>query len=176
MEGRGWSWRVVEGYRGLVKHCEGLWGVWSSGFGCCYGGLWVVELCPEVCSPSQDLLYLPALLCSTTPTQKTLAEASKPAYQSALAGSGKKKAITTEILDCPPFYYAEDYHQQYLSKPGSRPYCSAMPTGVSLPPFSEWAPKDLAGEAPKLPDEYWAKHGPRPGCVIREPNQPIQFP
>ena len=41
-------------------------------------------------------------------------------------------AITTEILDAPPFYYAEDYHQQYLAKnPGG--YCGLGGTGVSCP-------------------------------------------
>jgi peptide-methionine (S)-S-oxide reductase len=41
-------------------------------------------------------------------------------------------AITTEIIEAPPFYYAEDYHQQYLSKnPGG--YCGLGGTGVSCP-------------------------------------------
>lgn len=34
--------------------------------------------------------------------------------------------------------YAETYHQQYLAKPGNRQYCSAEPTGVKLPDFSQW--------------------------------------
>ena len=42
------------------------------------------------------------------------------------------QGITTEILDAPPFYYAEDYHQQYLAKnPGG--YCGLGGTGVSCP-------------------------------------------
>ena len=45
------------------------------------------------------------------------------------AGHGR---ITTEIADAPPFYYAEDYHQQYLHKnPGG--YCGLGGTGVSCP-------------------------------------------
>jgi peptide-methionine (S)-S-oxide reductase len=45
------------------------------------------------------------------------------------AGFGK---ITTEILDAPEFYYAEDYHQQYLAKtPGG--YCGLGGTGLSCP-------------------------------------------
>ena len=47
-------------------------------------------------------------------------------------------AITTESLDLPEFYFAEDYHQQYLAIPGNRQYCSAEPTGVVLPPIEEW--------------------------------------
>lgn len=47
--------------------------------------------------------------------QKKLAQASKEAYQKALSAA-KYGEITTEILDAPEFYYAEDYHQQYLAK------------------------------------------------------------
>ena len=50
-----------------------------------------------------------------TPEQKRLAEASKAAFQKKLATSGYG-AITTEIADAGPFYYAEEYHQQYLAK------------------------------------------------------------
>ena len=63
--------------------------------------------------------------------QKNAAEASKKDYESALAGSGFGK-ITTEIAEAPTFYYAEDYHQQYLAKnPGG--YCGLGGTGVSCP-------------------------------------------
>ena len=41
-------------------------------------------------------------------------------------------AITTEILDAPPFYFAEDYHQQYLAK-NPHGYCGLGGTGVSCP-------------------------------------------
>jgi peptide-methionine (S)-S-oxide reductase len=63
--------------------------------------------------------------------QRDAAQASRDAYQAALdrAGFGK---ITTEILDAPEFYYAEDYHQQYLAKnPGG--YCGLGGTGVDCP-------------------------------------------
>jgi len=60
------------------------------------------------------------------------AEASKAAYQEALSKAGVNSTITTEILDAPEFYYAEDYHQQYLAKnPGG--YCGVGGTGVSCP-------------------------------------------
>ena len=66
-----------------------------------------------------------------SPEQKKLAEASREVYQEAL-----KKAsfgtITTEIIDAPEFYYAEDYHQQYLAKnPGG--YCGLGGNGVQYP-------------------------------------------
>ena len=59
------------------------------------------------------------------------AKASKAAYEKALGDSGHG-TITTEITTAPPFYYAEDYHQQYLGKnPGG--YCGVGGTGVSCP-------------------------------------------
>ena len=69
----------------------------------------------------------------TSPAQRAAAEASKAAYERALGAKGFGK-ITTEILDAPPFYYAEDYHQQYLAKnPGG--YCGLGGTNVSCPSF-----------------------------------------
>ena len=66
-----------------------------------------------------------------TSDQRALAEEAKGAYAEALAAAGKG-GITTEILDAPPFFYAEDYHQQYLAKnPGG--YCGLGGTGVSCP-------------------------------------------
>jgi peptide-methionine (S)-S-oxide reductase len=63
--------------------------------------------------------------------QRRAAQASKEAYGRALAGR-RYGAITTEILDAPPFYFAEDYHQQYLAKnPGG--YCGLGGTGVACP-------------------------------------------
>ena len=55
-------------------------------------------------------------------------------YQQKL-NEGGFGAITTEIKEDQIFYYAEEYHQQYLAKPGSRPYCSAMPTRILLGDF-----------------------------------------
>jgi len=63
--------------------------------------------------------------------QKAAAEASRDAYARVLADAGYG-AITTEIAEAGPFYYAEDYHQQYLAKnPGG--YCGIGGTGVSCP-------------------------------------------
>ena len=67
----------------------------------------------------------------TTPEQKQLAEASRTAYEPALK-SARYGAITTEIREAPPFYYAEDYHQQYLAK-NPHGYCGLGGTGVSCP-------------------------------------------
>ena len=63
--------------------------------------------------------------------QKAAAEASRAAYQEALNKAGRG-TITTEILDAPEFYYAEEYHQQYLAK-NPRGYCGLGGTGVCLP-------------------------------------------
>jgi peptide-methionine (S)-S-oxide reductase len=63
--------------------------------------------------------------------QRQAAEASRAAYQQRLKAAGFG-TITTEILPAPEFYYAEDYHQQYLAKnPGG--YCGLGGTGVSCP-------------------------------------------
>jgi peptide-methionine (S)-S-oxide reductase len=67
----------------------------------------------------------------TTPEQRRLAEASRDAYQQALTRAGRG-AISTEIAEAGDFFYAEDYHQQYLAKnPGG--YCGLGGTGVSCP-------------------------------------------
>jgi len=66
-----------------------------------------------------------------SPEQRAAAEASRTAYQAELAEAGYG-AITTEILDAPPFYYAEEYHQQYLAK-NPDGYCGLGGTGVSCP-------------------------------------------
>jgi peptide-methionine (S)-S-oxide reductase len=65
--------------------------------------------------------------------QATTADLSRRRYDDALARAGQG-SITTEIAPAGPFYYAEDYHQQYLS-PSKNPngYCSMTGTGVSCP-------------------------------------------
>ena len=63
--------------------------------------------------------------------QRRAAEASRDAYQQQLTAAGYGR-ITTEILPAPEFYYAEEYHQQYLAKnPGG--YCGLGGTGVTCP-------------------------------------------
>jgi peptide-methionine (S)-S-oxide reductase len=63
--------------------------------------------------------------------QRRKAEASCAAYQKALDAAGHGR-ITTEIREAPDFYYAEDYHQQYLAK-NPNGYCGHGGTGVSCP-------------------------------------------
>ena len=63
--------------------------------------------------------------------QRNAAEASKGAYQRALAAKGVG-TITTEIAPAGEFYFAEDYHQQYLAK-NPAGYCGLGGTGVSCP-------------------------------------------
>jgi peptide-methionine (S)-S-oxide reductase len=63
--------------------------------------------------------------------QRRLAEASREAYQRELSRAGYGR-ITTEIVDAPEFYYAEEYHQQYLAK-NPWGYCGLGGTGVSCP-------------------------------------------
>jgi peptide-methionine (S)-S-oxide reductase len=63
--------------------------------------------------------------------QRRAAQASRDAYQKALDASGHG-GITTEIRDAPEFYYAEDYHQQYLGK-NPNGYCGLGGTGVACP-------------------------------------------
>jgi peptide-methionine (S)-S-oxide reductase len=66
-----------------------------------------------------------------SPAQRAAAEASKAAFQQALSGR-RYGTITTEVIDAPPFYFAEDYHQQYLAK-NPMGYCGLGGTGVSCP-------------------------------------------
>ncbi|HET7874058.1 MAG TPA: peptide-methionine (S)-S-oxide reductase MsrA [Methylomirabilota bacterium] len=74
--------------------------------------------------------YRSAIYCSG-PAQRQAAEASRDAYQRVLRQAGHG-SITTEIAEAPEFYYAEDYHQQYLAKnPGG--YCGIGGTGVRCP-------------------------------------------
>jgi len=67
-------------------------------------------------------------LYATSADQRGEAEASRDAFQGALGAAGFG-TITSEILDAPEFYYAEDYHQQYLAK-NPNGYCGMGGTGV----------------------------------------------
>jgi peptide-methionine (S)-S-oxide reductase len=64
-----------------------------------------------------------------SPEQAAAARASRDAYQDRLTAAGYGR-ITTEITEAPPFFYAEDYHQQYLAK-NPNGYCGIGGTGVT---------------------------------------------
>jgi peptide-methionine (S)-S-oxide reductase len=66
-----------------------------------------------------------------TPEQRAAADASRAMYQEKLTAAGYGD-ITTEVVDAPVFYYAEDYHQQYLAKVPNG-YCGLGGTGVACP-------------------------------------------
>ncbi len=69
---------------------------------------------------------------TTSGAQAGQAREALDAFQAALNRSGRDTQITTEVAPVPDFYYAEDYHQQYLAKnPGG--YCGLKGTGVSCP-------------------------------------------
>jgi peptide-methionine (S)-S-oxide reductase len=74
--------------------------------------------------------YRSGIYCDND-AQRTAAERSRDAYAERLRSSGYGR-ITTEILPAPEFYYAEDYHQQYLAK-NPDGYCGIGGTGVSCP-------------------------------------------
>ena len=96
-----------------------------------------------------------------------LAEASKASYQALITAQGFGP-ITTEIRENVPFFAAEHYHQQYLARPGSRPYCSAMPTKVELGSFE--------GCTYKLPPAVWSHYDwSISHCVLRGENAPISL-
>jgi peptide-methionine (S)-S-oxide reductase len=72
-----------------------------------------------------------SLILTADDEQHAVAEASRAAFQANLTAAGYGE-ITTEIAPAGPFYYAEDYHQQYLDK-NPRGYCPVHATGVKLP-------------------------------------------
>ncbi len=74
--------------------------------------------------------YRSGIYCCSE-AQKAAAEATRAAYATRLAEAGHG-AITTEILAAPVFYFAEEYHQQYLHK-NPQGYCGIGGTGVSCP-------------------------------------------
>ena len=97
---------------------------------------------------------------------KKIILASKEEYQKEL---NKKNLglIETEIKLISTYFYAEDYHQQYLASEGSRQYCSASPTKVKLGGF--------AGSNYKLKDSIWENFNWEiEKCVLRSDNNPIK--
>ncbi len=92
---------------------------------------------------------------------------SKEAYQKEL-NKNNLGLIETEIKKIDTYFYAEDYHQQYLAIEGSRQYCSASPTKVKLGNFN--------GSNYKLPKEIWNNFNwDVEKCVLRSNNKPIEI-
>ena len=75
--------------------------------------------------------------------------------------------IETEIKMIDTYFYAENYHQQYLASTGSRQYCSASPTKVKL--------GDFTGSKYKLKENIWENFNWQVDkCVLRSDNNPIK--
>ena len=92
---------------------------------------------------------------------------SKEAYQKEL-NKNNLGLIETEIKKIDTYFYAEDYHQQYLAIEGSRQYCSASPTKVKLGGFN--------GSNYKLPKDIWNNFNWKiEKCVLRSNNKPIEI-
>jgi len=97
---------------------------------------------------------------------KKIILASKEQYQKEL---NKKNLgyIETEIKMIDTYFYAEQYHQQYLASAGSRQYCSASPTKVKLGSFT--------GSNYILKDNIWENFNWEVDkCVLRSDNNPIK--
>jgi hypothetical protein len=120
-----------------------------------------------------------------TDAQRTAAEASRDAYARALAGAGYGP-VTTEIRDAPDFYFAEDYHQQYLAK-NPNGYDCATGTGVACPVgLGVEAPAGASSGSPMVyvdapATEIDPSRGPEPAAVapfghLRPPVVPSDGP
>ncbi len=108
--------------------------------------------------------YRSAIYCKNN-DQLNLAKDSRDAYQEVLSKQNFG-AITTEIKSYQTFYIAENYHQQYLARPGSRPYCSAMPTKIKL--------NDFPNSNFILDKQVWSEYNWEVNhCVLRSDNNPI---
>ena len=97
--------------------------------------------------------------------QKEIINNSKEAYQKELNDKNLGN-IETEIKKSNDYYYAEEYHQQYLAIKGSRQYCSAAPLNIKLKKFS--------GSNYKLSSKVWKNFDWEiDKCVLRSNNNPI---
>ena len=100
-------------------------------------------------------------------SNKEIINLSKEAYQKEL-NAHNFGLIETEIKMIESYYYAEEYHQQYLAVDGSRQYCSASPTRVKL--------GDFKSSNFKLPSEVWDNFNWEiDKCVLRSNNKPIKI-
>ena len=103
----------------------------------------------------------------TNESNKDLINLSKEAYQKEL-NAQNFGLIETEIKMIDTYYFAEDYHQQYLALEGSRQYCSASPTKVKLGNFPDCSYK--------LPNKIWENFNwDVDKCVLRSNNKRIEI-
>ena len=103
----------------------------------------------------------------TTDNNLEIIKNSSKAYQEEL-NKNNLGIIQTEIKRIETYYYAEQYHQQYLAIEGSRQYCSASPTKVKL--------NDFDGSNYKLSSEIWDNFNWNiDKCVLRSDNNPIKI-
>ena len=108
--------------------------------------------------------YRSAIFFNDKRQEKTIIN-SKNAYQYALE-KNNFGTIETEIKKINNYFYAEDYHQQYLASYGSRQYCSASPTKIKLRNFEDCNYK--------LKEEIWENFNWEVDkCVLRSTNEPI---
>ncbi len=112
--------------------------------------------------PDRGTQYRSGIYCFND-EQLVLALASRDAYGKLLSAAGYGP-ITTEVIPAPEFYFAEEYHQQYLDKPGSRQYCGAQPTGVTLPRPQQWQIIGGVSSDERLDEQWWS--GNLGGCRV----------
>ena len=97
---------------------------------------------------------------------RKIIQSSKEEYQK-LLNMQNLGLIETEIKEIDSYFYAEEYHQQYLAVEGNRQYCSASPTKVKLGDFN--------GSNYKLSDDVWRNFNwDVEKCVLRSDNNPIK--
>jgi len=109
--------------------------------------------------------YRSAIYYKNENNKKIILE-SKKQYQAEL-NKNNFGLIETEIKMIDTYFYAEQYHQQYLASPGSRQYCSASPTKIKL--------EDFVGSNYKLKENVWENFDWKVDkCVLRSDNKPIR--
>mmetsp|Transcript_44980 Transcript_44980/g.143458 ORF Transcript_44980/g.143458 Transcript_44980/m.143458 type:complete len:469 (+) Transcript_44980:187-1593(+) len=156
---------------GESEHCEAVQAVWDErrlSFADLLRQFWACHDPTQGDQQGRDKgsQYRSGIFC-TEEAQAIAARASMGAFSGVLHANGYPD-MTTEIRVGCPFYFAEPAQQQHVAKPCSKQYCSAEPTGLSLPAFDAWTwPPELQGEdggaiaavrerfKPQLPERFW---------------------
>jgi peptide-methionine (S)-S-oxide reductase len=111
----------------------------------------------------------------TSEEQLLAVQATRSAYNRTLQRNGVRRPIVTEVKPLTTFYRAESVHQQYLAKPGARPYCSARPLTLQWS-AADWSASELSLPlelTPRLSESFWRVHAPTYHCALTLPNEPI---